>query len=118
VLPKHVSYGLDRINDETKEWLLGQRPECPRVVAAEDSPVWTRAYSAPGHEECEVLRDALARMNAKRMVVGHTVQDAGINSACDGLVWRIDTGLSKYFGGKLEVLELRGDAVKTLRVVR
>jgi hypothetical protein len=115
VLPKHVTYGIDRINEEVKEWLLGQRTECPRIAAAEDSPVWTRAYSASGHEDCDALRDALTRMNAKRMVVGHTVQDAGINSACDGRVWRIDTGLSKYFGGKLEVLELRGDAVKTLR---
>ena len=35
---------------------------------------------------------------AQRMVVGHTIQDAGINSACDGRVVRIDVGLSAGCG--------------------
>jgi hypothetical protein len=30
-------------------------------------------------------------------------------------VWRIDVGLSKYYGGKPEVLEIKGDEVKALR---
>ena len=116
VLPKHVKYGIDRINDEVREWLLGQRPECPGIVSAEDGPVWTRLYSAaPGKEECATLREVLAAMGAKRMVVGHTVQRNGINAACDDQVWRIDTGLSKHFGGKLEVLEIRGSNVTVRR---
>jgi hypothetical protein len=40
------------------------------------------------------------------MVVGHTVQDHGITSACDGTLWRIDVGLAKHYGGPIEVLEL------------
>ena len=116
VLPKHVRYGLDRMNGEVHAWLLGKRPDCPSVVTAEDSPVWSRAYSAaPGREECATLAEALTALGAKRMVVGHTVQRNGVNSACDGHVWRIDTGLSKYYGGKQEVLELRGDAATVLR---
>jgi hypothetical protein len=117
VLPKHVRYGLDRINDEVHDWLVGKRPDCPAVVTSEDGPVWTRMYSAAtGNEECAILREALDAMGAKRMVVGHTVQRNGINSACDGRVWRIDTGLAKFFGGKLEVLDVRGDAVTVRRV--
>ena len=67
--------------------------------------------AAPGNEECATLKEALGAMGAKRMVVGHTVQRNGITSACGGAVWRIDTGLSKFYGGKLEVLEARGDTV-------
>lgn len=41
---------------------------------------------------------------AARMVVGHTIQDAGINAACGGRVFRIDVGLSKGCGnGEPEV---------------
>lgn len=116
VLPKHVQYGIDRINDEVRDWLLGRRGECPSIVRSEDGPVWTRIYSAaPGKEECATLHDVLASMGAKRMVVGHTVQRAGINPACNDEVWRIDSGLCRHFGGKLEVLEIQSGVVKVLR---
>ncbi len=49
------------------------------------------------------------------MVVGHTVQRQGVNSACGRGVWRIDVGLSRYFGGPIQVLEIRGDDVTVLR---
>ena len=42
VLPKHLRYGLDRINDEVHDWLLGNRPECPAIVTSEDGPVLSR----------------------------------------------------------------------------
>ena len=48
------------------------------------------------------------------MVVGHTVQQQGINSACDNKVWRIDVGLSRFYGNKPSVLEIRGDQVRPL----
>jgi Calcineurin-like phosphoesterase len=115
ILPKHLKYGLDRMNDETRDWLLGKRAECPKIVSSEDGPVWTRMYSAaPGREECATLDEALQGLNAKRMVVGHTVQRNGISAACSDHVWRIDTGMSKAFEGKIEVLEIRGDVVRAL----
>ena len=55
------------------------------------------------------------RANVRRLVIGHTVQEQGINSACDGRVWRIDVGMSKYYDGQVQVLELRGDVVKVLK---
>jgi hypothetical protein len=61
-----------------------------------------------------VLSETLAMIPAKRMVVGHTVQRNGINAACGDAVWRIDVGLSKVYGGKPQVLEIAGDAVKAL----
>ena len=35
---------------------------------------------------------------AQRMVVGHTIQEAGINTACGDRVFRIDVGLSQGCG--------------------
>jgi hypothetical protein len=49
------------------------------------------------------------------MVVGHTVQDAGITAYCGGRLWCIDVGLAAHYGGVPEVLEIRGDVVRSLR---
>ena len=116
VLPKHVKSGLDAINDGTRKWLLGESRALPKEITAEDGPLWTRMYSAsPGPSECKTLDDALKALNAKRMVMGHTPQKPDINPACDEKAWRIDTGMSKYYGGQVQVLEIRGDSVKVLK---
>ena len=54
------------------------------------------------------------------MVMGHTIQGAGINAACEGRALRIDTGMSRGCGnGEVEVLELRkdGQQVRVIEVV-
>ncbi len=115
VLPKHVAYGLDRMIDETRAWMLGEREPMPGPIAAQDGPLWTRMFSAaPGREECELLNDALTQLRAKRMVMGHTVQKPGIQPACDGKAWRIDVGMSKHYGGPIQVLEIAGDTVRPI----
>ena len=113
VLPHHVEYGIDRINTETQTWLRGEieRPE----ILHKDSPQWTRMYSdEPDSSGCATLARTLDMLGAKRMVVGHTVQDAGITSYCDERVWCIDVGLAAHYGGKLQVLEIQGDQVRVL----
>ena len=52
------------------------------------------------------LDSALTRTGARRMVVGHTVQEGGITTACGGKLWRIDVGLAALYGGPIQVLEL------------
>ena len=116
VLPKHVRYGIDRMNREVSAWMDGSSRELPGVVTAEDGPIWTRRYSAaPDAEDCRVLAETLAMMQAKRMVVGHTPQRNGINAACKEQVWRIDVGLAKFYGGKPEVLEIGSDGVRVIK---
>ena len=45
------------------------------------------------------------------MVVGHTPQiTAGINACCGGRVYRIDTGLSSFYGGMKQCLEVERGA--------
>jgi len=117
VLHEHVRYGIDAINRETSAWMRGEAP-APAVIMREDAPVWTRLYSAePDAAACAQLRQVLAALGADRMVVGHTPQSHGISAACGSQVWRIDTGLSHFYGGPLQLLEIesgqarvRGDA--------
>jgi hypothetical protein len=107
VLPAWASR-LDEVNATARCWLDGQAggaSEPPIALTADDSPVWTRAYGMPA-VDCAQVSAALAALGAKRMVVGHTVQDRGINSACDGALWRIDVGMTKVFGGPIQVLDV------------
>ena len=116
ILPKHVAYGIDRINDETRAWLLGDKSDPPRILLQEDGPIWSRMYSAaPGREECAILRETLDKLGARRMVMGHTPQRSGISAACEGRGWRIDTGLSKFYGGPTQALAIEGDTVTVLK---
>ena len=116
VLPKHVKTGLDGINEDTRKWLLGEKRTAPKELTSEDGPLWTRMYSAaPGASECAVLDETLKALNAKRMVMGHTPQKPDISPACNEKAWRIDVGMSKFYGGQIQVLELRGDTVKVLK---
>jgi hypothetical protein len=116
ILPKHVAYGVDRINDETRAWLVGDKSDPPRILLQEDGPIWSRMYSAaPGREECAILKETLDKLGAKRMVMGHTPQRSGISPACESRGWRIDTGLSKFYGGPTQALAIEGDTVTVLK---
>jgi hypothetical protein len=115
VLPHHVEYGIDRLNRETRQWLRGDRPELPAIMRREDAPIWDRRYSDEAVEsDCAELERTLAMLDAARLVVGHEAQSDGITSACDGKVWRIDVGLSAFYGGPTEVLEIRDDEIRIL----
>ena len=50
----------------------------------------------------------LNHFDAGGIIVGHTVQESGINSKCDDKVWRVDVGMSKAFGemDNLQILEI------------
>jgi hypothetical protein len=116
VTPAHVRYGIERINRETSEWMLAKRPQPPQAVVDGDGPVWTRRYSGEsGVADCESLQETLRLLQVRRMVVGHTPQKMGITNACGERVWRIDVGLSRFYGGPVQVLEIVGDRVRPLR---
>lgn len=117
VLEQHVRYGLARLNRETSAWMAGAPTEpAPAAINSQRAPIWVRDYSdgTPPADRCAELSRVLHALSAQRMIVGHTVQQQGINSACDGKVWRIDVGLSRFYGAKPSVLEIRGDQLRAL----
>jgi len=115
ILPEHVDRGLDILEAEVQSWLLGEVPQ-PEWIRGDRSPVWTRLYSSePDFAACDTLSQVLDRLGVQRMVVGHTVHSTGITSFCGGRVWCIDVGMAAHYGGRPEVLEIRGDVVRGLR---
>ena len=116
VLMEHVVYGVERINRELREWMNG-RAALPAIINGEHSPVWSRDYSAdtPSPAACAELERVLNALGVRRMVVGHTVQKGGITSACGERVFRIDVGLSRYYGeNAIQVLEIQGSQTRIL----
>ncbi|EFN52054.1 hypothetical protein CHLNCDRAFT_9678, partial [Chlorella variabilis] len=107
LLPHHLKYGLQRINDEVAEWMNGaMRPDgsqaSPPFPAMGDSSSvqWNRTFGKERVSDYErmhmnfQLRATLESLNARAMVVGHTPQMSGVNCECDGRVWRVDAGMS------------------------
>ncbi|MEX0975500.1 MAG: metallophosphoesterase [Woeseia sp.] len=82
-----------------------------------DSPLWYR-----GNVACspliaiDQLSAALKRIDARRVVIGHTPTPArGVLQRLDGRVIEIDTGmLNNYYGGKGHALIIEGDALSVV----
>jgi hypothetical protein len=121
ILPEHVSYGLARINSEASAWMRSPDRRAPPSVANDQAPVWVRDYSVDpvSDNHCARLAQVLDALGVERMVVGHTTQQRGINSACGDRVYRIDVGLARYYGdGPIQVLEIVGPRVRVLSAPR
>lgn len=112
ITPSMARFGVDELNARTAAWLRGEADE-PAFLRDQDGPIWHRGFSLDTDAAaCETLGETLALLDADRMIVGHTVQQGGITSACDGRVWRVDVGLADHYGGETQVLEIRGDQVR------
>lgn len=67
----------------------------PDFLRGRDAVVWSRSYSSEDSRkaDCALLREALSKLpGAKRMVMGHTIQESGVNGACEGAALRVDVG--------------------------
>jgi hypothetical protein len=114
ILPEHVEYGLENINMEVRSWLNGEGEE-PDVIGGDNSPVWSRHYSDnPDEDDCALLAETLEALEIERMVVAHTVHLTGIQPACEDQVWRVDVGMSSFYGGTPQVLEITDEAITVL----
>lgn len=111
LLQNHIQYGLEKINEEVRDWIKGFTGRIPPVfVSGQDSVVWLRRFSRGLNCDCRHLEGVLGLIpGARRMVMGHTIQEQGINGVCEDRAIRIDVGLSKGCrDGLPEVLEIDG----------
>jgi hypothetical protein len=111
VVPRWAEHGIGRINQEVSAWLRGEapEPEASRGVDDGDTVMWTRQFSRDvTDDDCAALDRSLAILGARRMIVAHTVQTT-ITPRCGDKVWAVDVGMSRAYGGPIEVLELVGD---------
>ena len=110
--PEHVYYGLEKINEDVRDWLngLGENYTVKKFLRYADAVVWMRDFSDDSKRKCdcsalELLLNTIP--GARRMIMGHTIQKNGINGACENRAIRIDVGMSKGCGNGLpEVLEI------------
>ena len=116
VVPRWARYGIDRINDEIRQWLMGrtEEPDSAKGVDDGDRVMWTRQFSSNVDDrDCAELDESLKLLGASRMIVAHTVH-ANITPRCDGKVWAVDVGMSRAYGGNIELLEIVNDEVLTV----
>ncbi len=116
VLKVHVNYGLERINRETADYLLGKRTLPPPLVGR-SAPIWTRKFAKREKpSRCRKLWRVLNASKTQVLIVGHTVQRGGITSACDGGVYRVDVGMAKKYGtGNIQALEITKRGIRALK---
>jgi hypothetical protein len=116
IAPRYVEQGIVPLNELARRWMRGPIAGMPALLQERDSPLWDRTYSANvAAEDCARLDRMLPAFRAGRLVIGHSVQPSGINPACGGKVWRVDTGMWLRSPGPLEVLEITGGATRVLK---
>lgn len=96
-----VAYGVERMNGEVAAWMRRDKVEDGNGFASPPFPamgdghsvMWNRSlskefYSNPSdrYHACNNVTQALRKIGAKRLVVGHTPQMRGVNCECDGKV--------------------------------
>ena len=116
-----VEYGFQELNDDVAAWMAGVKKTPPKMVLEEKGVVWTRDYGGADAgvtaeaSACRRLGEALDAVGAKRLVVGHTPQQAGVSSGCNGRLWRSDVGISRgIYGAKPQVIEIVNGRVRVL----
>lgn len=133
LLPRHVAYGVERMNYEVSQWMRGfseddTSPNFPFIATKGfDSVVWNRLYSRDmlgleGYQINQiqsVLEETLQLLGAKAMVVGHTPQSTGVNCKYNCSIWCIDVGMSSgVLNSRPEVLEIVENKARVIRSKR
>jgi len=73
---------------------------------------------APALTRDQELNEVLAAYGVERLVIAHTPSLKGIEITGNGRLARIDTGISRYYGGPLTWLEIVGDRMVPHTVAR
>ena len=111
---KHCRKNIHQINATMRKFLEGDKSlyndDFIDYYMAYNGILWNRELSL-GSPDCKKVEKVLKHFKVNSIIVGHTVQDKGINNKCNNKVWRVDTGMSSAFGSKnnIEVLEILDD---------
>jgi len=123
----YAPLGVDEINRRATAAMTGADQSPTSIISDPLGPLWYRglvtrdpkrdpdgaaAAQASGRPRLpidEELAAVLAATGAKRMVIGHTPSLNGIAITNGGRLARIDTGISRFYGGPLSWLEIAGD---------
>lgn len=107
---------LSEINRRAREAVESGTSDRAAITNDEFGPLWYRGLvtgtGAGGRPTAaNELAVALKAFGAKRLVIGHTPSPKGVVVDFDGQLVRIDTGISRAYGGVLGWAEIVGDRV-------
>ena len=105
VVPKIVEkYGVEEMNQVLSLFLwdkINNNLDLHELLDSADySPLWNRVFASKSqsNQSCNHLLNPLKEIyKVDRIFIGHTPQETGINSVCNGKIWLTDYGSSKAF---------------------
>lgn len=113
---KYALVPISEINRRARAALLVGDASDEAIINDQMGPLWYRGLvtragePAAGRPTMEAELDgSLLGHGAKRMVIGHTPDIKGVGFLHGGKLIQIDTGISRYYGGKLGWLEIIGE---------
>jgi hypothetical protein len=126
---------VDEINRQAVTALKAQDASPTAIITHPQGPLWYRGLITRGEgdeatiaplppgatapltidQEIELV---LKNYGVKRIVVAHTPSRAGIVAAAGSKLWRIDSAISRAYGGTPAYLEIVGDKVTAHKVPR
>jgi hypothetical protein len=117
--PEVAALTCEGINRATQAELQGQMPppDPKALITSGEGPLWYRGMiddgAAPGPADQAKVDAALKAIDARAIVLGHTVTpDYRVRRTSSGRVVQIDTGMlggDYYPGGRPSALEIQGD---------
>ncbi len=96
ISPKYQGRDLHEINQAIRQELAGRKDPRTGIAMDPDGPLWYRGLAESGQEQVQKrqVQQLLTGQKARRMVIGHTVQDLGITLRYDDQLILIDVGMS------------------------
>jgi hypothetical protein len=124
---EYAALPLDTINKRVAAAMAAGDESPTSILSDPLGPLWYRGLVARDADAEEVraavkprlppltsdqeLDAVLSKYGAKRLVIAHTPSLAGIQITNNGRLARIDTGISRYYGGPLSWLEINGNVM-------
>lgn len=131
----YAAVPLEEINRQVAAALRAQDQTPTAIINHPQGPLWYRGLISRGDgDEATVapvpagatatltieqeIDLVLGRFGVGRIVVGHTPTRGGIVEGAGGKLWRVDSAISRAYGGTLAYLEIVGDRVTARNVPR
>ena len=131
----YANVPVDDINSQVRAALKAQNDDLNAIISHPQSPLWYRGLIIRNDGDpatvtpippgttipltiAQEIDLALKGFGVKRLVVAHTPTRGGIVENAKGKLWRIDSGISRAYGGTPTYLEIVGDTVTAHKVAR
>lgn len=136
---EYAALPLEEINRRVAAALAARDQALDSIISDPLGPLWYRGHVVRGGAHAQEMAAAsaapapaaearpsieeeldlvLRTHGAKRIVIGHTPNLPGIGVDHGGRLVRIDTGISRHYGGRLSFLEVLGDRLVTRSLER